>query len=252
MKVAIINHKGGVGKTTLAVNIAFRYAEKEKALALIDFDNQCNAMQLFSGFEWNGELFWKNPHNDVVVFPGIFKEVNNWLGDVVFDCPPAFSESENFITHLRNYNIGIDVWIIPVISRTSFEGALSICYRIKSNYLSSRVVLVLNNCVNNKLTQHDRAEATKFSGVELYKQVIPQATCGLTNFEHNGGKSVWEFYRRKQFAIKMRDFCDWVLEGCPASETFSNGSTGIISPTDLQRKNFVSYSPNRKINYGNY
>jgi cellulose biosynthesis protein BcsQ len=51
MKIAIINHKGGVGKTTLAVNIAFRYAEKRKQLALIDFDNQCNAMQLFSGFE---------------------------------------------------------------------------------------------------------------------------------------------------------------------------------------------------------
>jgi len=50
MKLAIINHKGGVGKTMLAVNIAFRYVEKKKQLALVDFDDQRNAMQLFSGY----------------------------------------------------------------------------------------------------------------------------------------------------------------------------------------------------------
>jgi len=50
MNVAIINHKGGVGKTFLAVHIAFYYSENYTKLVLVDFDGQRNAMQLYSGY----------------------------------------------------------------------------------------------------------------------------------------------------------------------------------------------------------
>jgi len=66
----------------------------------------------------------------------------------------------------------------------------------------------MNRCVNNTLTQHDRAEAAKFPDVELYKQVIPIAKEGFTAFEHNGGRAVWEFYPRKQTSTKIKNFCD--------------------------------------------
>ena len=48
MRIALINHKGGVGKTTLAVNIAFYYKEKGERLLLVDVDEQHNSLQLFS------------------------------------------------------------------------------------------------------------------------------------------------------------------------------------------------------------
>jgi cellulose biosynthesis protein BcsQ len=41
-RISIFNHKGGVGKTTLTVNLAYALAEKGYQILLVDSDPQCN------------------------------------------------------------------------------------------------------------------------------------------------------------------------------------------------------------------
>lgn len=47
IKIALFNHKGGVGKTTLTVNIANALADAGKIVLLVDADPQCNLTSFY-------------------------------------------------------------------------------------------------------------------------------------------------------------------------------------------------------------
>ena len=63
--VAIANQKGGVGKTTTAVNLGVALAEKKLRILLIDLDPQANATSALGMQEVEGESIYESlldPH----------------------------------------------------------------------------------------------------------------------------------------------------------------------------------------------
>ena len=62
-RIAIFNHKGGVGKTTTTFHLGWMLASKGKRVIMVDADPQCN----LTGWVLNKEefeSFYRNPNND--------------------------------------------------------------------------------------------------------------------------------------------------------------------------------------------
>lgn len=145
MIIAITNTKGGVGKTTSAINLAAGFAERERRTLLLDLDPQGHATRCFLksiGERTAGDLimdrpsqagrsvyYTDNPSLDIVPATGKLTETAELLStrirreerlsralenlrdkyrDIIIDCPPALG--------ILAYNaiIAADLLLIPV------------------------------------------------------------------------------------------------------------------------------------------
>ena len=70
-KVMFTNNKGGVGKTTLAYNLATKFAEKGYKTCMIDFDPQCNLSRIALGEYFDENLLSGNVKNIYDVLRGV-------------------------------------------------------------------------------------------------------------------------------------------------------------------------------------
>src|SRR4051794_21590534 len=91
MKVALVNGKGGAGKTTVAILLGCALAEAGKNVAIDDTDPQRTATQ------------WVEALGDVLHMAGSQKP-----GDVIIDTPPRL-DSPSVIAAIRT----ADVVIVP-------------------------------------------------------------------------------------------------------------------------------------------
>jgi chromosome partitioning protein len=107
MVISVINLKGGVGKTTIAINLAVSFAHQGKKVCIIDTDKE----QL-SAVKWSGQRDDDKPTVTVItVGEKLIREVQTHAKNfdiVVLDGSPQLGELAN------NTLIASDIVIVPV------------------------------------------------------------------------------------------------------------------------------------------
>ena len=84
--VAIANQKGGVGKTTTAINLAYALAHLDQEVLLVDFDPQGNAGSGLGVFLEDGEKSVYHLLTKNASFEEVIRQTSNEMLDVIPTC----------------------------------------------------------------------------------------------------------------------------------------------------------------------
>jgi cellulose biosynthesis protein BcsQ len=149
-KIALFNHKGGVGKTTLTINLADALAEAGRTVLVVDADPQCNVTSFFlsesdlerllgdSDDDGSGETLWSavkpvvegrgGIHRIPVLGPLIDRTVYLLPGDVLLAeyeevLPEAWTEC--FARRTRGYDV--TTALAQVVDATATDVGADIC-----------------------------------------------------------------------------------------------------------------------------
>lgn len=222
MRIAVINHKGGVGKTTIACSVAFLAKEKRVSYCLLDNDRQRNAMQWLSGHTWTGQQSSLFISKEVLITTDVNIAVQS--NNLIIDCSPGYGQLDSIS------KLDIDVYIIPVESRFSIGGAYEMTDKIFSINTNSRIILVMNKAKNSAVTQIDRIEIAKMEGIELWKYAIPEAGRGdgIRKSEQQG-IAPWRGNLVHNSGRRLKDLAGYILVGCPSVGTYKGVEKKIFA-----------------------
>lgn len=231
MVIAIFNNKGGVGKTTTAVNLAAGLAASKEKTVLVDLDSQGSASlhlgftrdqsvpslgSILDGDQTVAEAVRPTGIENLALLPAcptlasfdmdmaghdkretlitdLLKPLRAQYQWIVLDCPPSFS----LLTH--NALLACDQFLVPVEpGYLALEGLAALLQRLETGPTRSKLLGILPTMVDyrNRLTK-EVLELLRGHFKELVTETEIRVNVRLAEAS-SFGKSIFEYDKRCQ------------------------------------------------------
>ncbi len=100
MILAVVNQKGGVGKTTLAVHLAAWHLDRGRRVAFIDADGQSSSSRWIRGARWNVTLHAETAADSILELAAALEPAHDV---VIADGPASLAESTRALLLIADY-----------------------------------------------------------------------------------------------------------------------------------------------------
>jgi chromosome partitioning protein len=205
MVISLVNQKGGVGKTTVAINLASGLAMRDFAVLLVDCDPQGSLLKWHSV----GNHEFLNLERQIEPFNGSgFRKRTSNYDYVVIDAPPAISE----IT--INVFDTTDLVLIPVapsaLDLWSSNQLLALFEKSrKKNLLKNAKVLITRKIPGTRVGREAREAASTY-GLEIIPVEISQRIAYVNSMA--AGLSVIQYAPASKAAGEINALCDFIVK----------------------------------------
>ncbi|MEM6979009.1 MAG: ParA family protein [Planctomycetota bacterium] len=242
--LSVVNQKGGVGKTTTAVNLSAALATAGQRTLLIDLDPQCNATAAVGGTTSarHGVLsdqpidqsVWQTATENLMLLPGSrhFRDAAELDGGdadatkrlrsqidsiqstydfILFDCPPsAGAMTETAMTASTEVVIPIQCEYFAMVGVTQLIGTIKKVISSTSGRLTFGGIVMTMVDESLELTREVDEEVRDFFGDIVFDNVVPRDVALCEAPSH--GQTVFQYAPRSRGAYAYIQLCMEVLQ----------------------------------------